>query len=204
MYKFPKTIDNLISCYKKLPTIGEKTAIRLALATLDLDEEIVEIFSKSIIESKKKIRRCERCNNITEDILCDICNDDSRDPKILCVVDDPKSIIQIEKSDSYNGLYFVLNGLISMENNYDPDSLNISKMIELIKNERIIEVIIAVKPSVEGETTSLYISKLLENDSVKVSRIALGIPLGADMEYVDSLTLELALENRKEILNEKL
>lgn len=204
MYKYPKTIENLISCYKKLPTIGEKSAIRLALATLDLDNEVIEIFSKSLIESKDKIRRCSRCNNITEDELCDICKDNSRDENILCVVDDPKSIIQIEKSDSYNGKYYVLNGLISMENNYDPDSLNINKLIDLIKEENIMEVIIAVKPNVEGETTSLYISKLLEHEPVKVSRIALGIPIGADMDYVDSLTLELALENRKEIINEKI
>lgn len=204
MYKYPKTIENLISCYKKLPTIGEKTATRLALATLELDDEVIDLFSKSLVESKKKIKRCSRCNNITEDDLCAVCVDDSRIDNILCVVDDPKSIIQIEKSESYNGKYFVLNGLISMENNYDPDSLNISKMIELIKNEEILEVIIAVKPNVEGETTSLYISKLLEKEPVKVSRIALGIPIGADMDYVDSLTLELALENRKEIINEKI
>lgn len=201
MYKYPNTINNLIQCYKKLPTIGEKTAIRLALATIDLNDEIINIFSQSLLDSKKKIKRCKNCNNLTEEEFCEICNDVNRDKKILCVVDDPKSIIQIEKSDSFNGQYYVLNGLISAENNYDPEMLNLSKMINYIDEINVKEVIIAVKPSVEGETTSLYISKLLEKKDVIVTRIALGIPIGADMDYVDSLTLELALENRKEICN---
>ena len=201
MYKYPKTIDNLIQCYKKLPTIGEKTAIRLALATMELSDDVIEVFSHSLLDLKTKIKRCNICNNLTEDELCEICKDDNRDKKMLCVVDDPKSIIQIEKSHSYNGYYYVLNGLISAENNYDPESLNINKMINLIKENNVEEIILAVKPSIEGETTSLYISKILEKESVKVTRIALGIPIGADMDYVDSLTLELALENRKEIVN---
>lgn len=201
MYRYPKTIDNLIQCYKKLPTIGEKTAIRLALATIELDEDIISIFSKSIIDSKNKVKKCLRCNNLTEDDLCDICKDDSRDRSILCVVDDSKSIIQIERSGAFCGVYYVLNGLISSDNNYDPDALKIENLIRLIDEFDIKEIIFAVKPSIEGETTSLYISKILEKKNVIVSRIALGIPLGADMDYVDSLTLELALENRKEINN---
>lgn len=201
MYKYPKTIDNLIQCYKKLPTIGEKTAIRLALATIELDEDVINIFSKSLIDSKSKIKRCIKCNNLTEDDLCDICKDDSRDKSILCVVDDPKSIVQFERSGAFSGFYFVLNGLISSDNNYDPEALKIENLINLIDEDNVKEVIIAVKPSIEGETTSLYISKILEKKDVMVTRIALGIPLGADMDYVDSLTLELALENRKEINN---
>ena len=201
MYKYPKTIDNLIQCYKKLPTIGEKTAIRLALASLDLDSEVIEVFSNSLLDCKSKIKRCVRCNNLTEDDLCDICKDTSRDKSILCVVDDPKSIVQFERSGAFSGFYYVLNGLISSDNNYDPESLKIENLISIIDINKVKEVIIAVKPSIEGETTSLYISKLLENKDLKVTRIALGIPLGADMDYVDSLTLELALENRKEINN---
>lgn len=204
MYKYPSTVDNLIKCYKKLPTIGEKTAIRLALASLELDDDVIEVFSTSLLEAKTKIKKCSRCNNITEDEFCDICKDKNRDNKVLCVVDDSKSIVQFEKSESYNGCYYVLNGLISLENNYNPENLNIDKMINIIKQEGVSEIIIAVKPSIEGETTALYISKLLENENVKVTRIALGIPIGADMDYVDSLTLELAMENRKEIINEKL
>lgn len=201
MYKYPNSIDNLIQCYKKLPTIGEKTAIRLALATIDLDEDVINIFSKSVVDAKFKIRKCIKCNNYTEDDLCEICKDESRDSSLLCVVDDPKSIVQFERSGAFSGFYYVLNGLISSDNNYDPESLKIENLISIIDNNNIKEVIIAVKPSIEGETTSLYISKLLENKDLKVTRIALGIPLGADMDYVDSLTLELALENRKEINN---
>lgn len=201
MYKYPKTIDNLIQCYKKLPTIGEKTAIRLALATIELDEDVINIFSKSLIDSKFKIKRCIKCNNLTEEDLCDICKDDLRDKSLLCVVDDPKSIIQFERSGAFSGFYYVLNGLISSDNNFDPEALKIDNLIHLIDECAVKEVIIAVKPSIEGETTSLYISKILEKKDVIVTRIALGIPLGADMDYVDSLTLELALENRKEINN---
>ena len=201
MYKYPKTIDSLIQCYKKLPTIGEKTAIRLALATLELDEDVIDIFAKSLVDSKKKVKRCIKCHNYTEDELCDICKDETRDHSLLCVVDDSKSIIHFEKSEAFSGVYYVLNDLISSDNNYDPEALKIENLINNIEENNVKEVILAVKPSVEGETTSLYISKLLEKKDVKVSRIALGIPLGADMDYVDSLTLELALENRKEINN---
>lgn len=201
MYKYPKTIDNLIQCYKKLPTIGEKTAVRLALATLELDEDVINIFSKSLLDCKSKIKRCIKCNNFTEDDLCDICKDEFRDSSLLCVVDDPKSIVQFERSEAFSGFYYVLNGLISSDNNYDPDALKIDNLINFIDEKNVKEVIIAVKPSIEGETTSLYISKILEKKDLIVTRIALGIPLGADMDYVDSLTLELALENRKKINN---
>ena len=201
MYKYPKTIDNLIQCYKKLPTIGEKTAIRLAIATLELDEDVIDIFSKSLLDSKTKIKRCVKCSNFTEDDLCDICKDTSRDKNLLCVVDDPKSIVQFERSGAFSGFYYVLNGLISSDNNYDPEALKIENLINIIDEYQAKEVIIAVKPSIEGETTSLYISKILEKKDVVVTRIALGIPIGADMDYVDSLTLELAIENRKEINN---
>ena len=201
MYKYPKTIDNLIQCYKKLPTIGEKTAIRLAIATLELDEDVIDIFSKSLLDSKTKVKRCVKCSNFTEDDLCDICKDTSRDKNLLCVVDDPKSIVQFERSGAFSGFYYVLNGLISSDNNYDPEALKIENLINIIDEYQAKEVIIAVKPSIEGETTSLYISKILEKKDVVVTRIALGIPIGADMDYVDSLTLELAIENRKEINN---
>ena len=201
MYKYPKTIDNLIQCYKKLPTIGEKTAIRLALATLELDQDVIDIFSKSLFDSKIKVKRCVKCSNFTEDDLCDICKDTSRDKNLLCVVDDPKSIVQFERSGAFSGFYYVLNGLISSDNNYDPEALKIENLINIIDEYQAKEVIIAVKPSIEGETTSLYISKILEKKDVVVTRIALGIPIGADMDYVDSLTLELAIENRKEINN---
>lgn len=197
--KYPSTIQNLIECYKKLPGIGEKTAERYALATLELDQNVIDLFSKSVKDTKTKIKRCNRCNNLSEDDLCEICKNDSRDKELLCVVEDPKSIILIEKIGSFNGYYHVIKGLISPLDGINPEDIELDKLIDRIKNENIKEVILAVKPSIEGETTSLYISRLLKDTDVIVSKIAHGVPLGTDIDYVDTLTLELALENRKKI-----
>jgi recombination protein RecR len=201
--KYPQTIQTLIECFKKLPGIGEKTAERLALSTLKFDQNTIDIFSNSLINVKTKIRKCDKCNNLSEDKLCEICKDKNRDKGILCVVEDPKSIILFEKLGTFNGYYHVINGLISPLDGISPEDIHIPKLIDRIKNEKIKEVILAVKPSVEGETTSLYISKMLTKTNVLVSKIAHGIPLGADIDYVDSLTLELALENRKKISNDE-
>ena len=196
---YPETIRHLIECFKKLPGIGEKTAERLALSTLTLDDEIIELFSESIKNVKTKIKRCKKCNNLTENELCDICSDQSRDRSIICVVEDPKNIILFEKVGSYNGVYHVLDNLISPLDGINPEDINLDKLIDRIEKENIKEVIIAVKPSIEGETTALYIVKLLQGKEVVVSKIANGIPIGADMEYIDALTLEMALEDRKKI-----
>ena len=196
---YPKTIDNLIECYKKLPGIGEKTAERLALSTLQLDEEIIDLFSKSLLDSQTNIKRCKKCNHLSEDDICDICKSNDRDKKIICVVEEPKNVIIFEKVGAYNGLYHVLDGLISPLDGIQPEDLKINNLLTRIKEEKPNEIIIAVKPSIEGETTAMYISKLLENENVKVTRIAHGIPLGVDMEYIDSLTLEMALEDRTKI-----
>lgn len=196
---YPETIRHLIECFKKLPGIGEKTAERLALSTLTLDDEIIELFSESIKNVKTKIKRCKKCNNLTENELCDICSDQSRDRSIICVVEDPKNIILFEKVGSYNGIYHVLDNLISPLDGINPEDINLDKLIDRIEKENIKEVIIAVKPSIEGETTALYIVKLLQGKEVVVSKIANGIPIGADMEYIDALTLEMALEDRKKI-----
>lgn len=196
---YPNTIRNLIECFKKLPGIGEKTAERLALATLNLDSEMIHLFSESIENIKKKIRRCKICNNLSEEEICEICKDSSRNHEIVCVVEDPKNVVLFEKLGSYHGVYHVLNGLISPLDGINPEDVNISPLIERIEKENIKEVIIAVKPSIEGETTSLYILKLLEQKDVIVSKIAHGVPLGADIDYIDSLTLEMALEDRKKI-----
>lgn len=200
--KYPSTIQNLIECYKKLPGIGEKTAERYALATLELDQNVIDLFSKSIADTKTKIKRCRRCNNLSEDDLCEICKNDSRDKELLCVVEDPKSIILIEKIGSFNGYYHVIKGLISPLDGINPEDIELDKLIDRIKREDIKEVILAVKPSIEGETTSLYISRLLKDTDVIVSKIAHGVPLGTDIDYVDTLTLELALENRKKIVDD--
>lgn len=197
--KYPNTINDLIECFKKLPGIGEKSAERMALSTLDFDQEILDLFSESLKNIKTKIKRCKICNNLSEDDLCEICKSDDRNKKIICVVEEPKNVILFEKVGTYNGLYHVLDGLISPLDNVNPEDINIATLVDRIKNNNIEEVILAVKPSIEGETTSLYISKLLENMNVKVSKIAHGIPIGVDMEYIDALTLELALEDRTNI-----
>ena len=196
---YPDTIQNLIDCFKKYPGVGSRSAERFALATLSLDKEIVDVFSRSLIDSKTKIKKCERCNYYTEDDLCKICSDKSRNRDSLCLVEDPKSVKMFEDTHIFDGYYYVLNGLISPIDGIEPGDLNIDKLLSLIEKENIKEVIIAVKPSIEGETTSLYISKLLEDKNIIVSRIAQGVPMGADIDYVDSLTLELALENRKKL-----
>lgn len=196
---YPETINNLIECYKKLPGIGEKTAERMALHCLDMDEEILELFAESLTSIKQKIKRCSKCNNLTETDVCNICDSSRRNKKIICVVEDTKNVFQFERIGSYNGLYHVLDGLISPLDNINPEDLNIQSLVDRIDQEKIEEVIIAVKPSIEGETTSLYISKILQDKNVKVSKIAYGVPIGADMDYVDALTLELALEERKSI-----
>lgn len=196
---YPKSIKNLIESYKKLPGIGEKTAERLALATLNLDKEVVDLFADSLTKIKTSIRRCEKCNNLSEDKLCEICKDKSRKHNIICVVEEPKNVFLFEKMGSYNGSYHVLDGLISPLEGKNPDDINIKSLIKRIEDDKIEEVIIAVKPSIEGETTSLYILKLLSSFDVLVSKIAHGIPIGAEMEYIDSLTLEMAIEDRKKI-----
>jgi len=152
--------------------------------------------------TKTKIKKCSRCNNLAEDDLCEICKDDSRDAKLLCVVESPKNIMLFEKLGTFHGYYHVIDGLISPLDGINPEDIHIPEMINRIREENIEEVILALKPSVEGETTSLYISKILDKSNILVSKIAHGVPLGADMDYVDSLTLELALENRKKISND--
>lgn len=196
---YPTTIKNLIECYKKLPGIGEKTAERYALATLSLDEDTIKTFSKSLIDTKTKIKRCKNCNNLSEDDACFICKDKNREKSIICVVEEPKNVILFEKLGTYNGLYQILDGLISPLDGIDPEKIKIDQLINRVEQEKIKEIIIAVKPSIEGETTALYIKKLLEGKNIKISKIAHGVPLGAEMDYIDSLTLEMALENRNTI-----
>ena len=171
----------------------------MALYSLQLDQEMIEIFAKSLTNLKKSIKRCKKCNNLSQNDICSICQDESRDKKMICVVEEPKNVFQLEKIGSYHGLYHVLDGLISPLDNVNPEDININGLLERINNNAVDEVIIAVKPSIEGETTALYISKILEDKNITISKIAHGVPIGADMDYVDSLTLELALEERKNI-----
>lgn len=199
--KYPSSIQNLIECFKKLPGIGEKTAERLALSILKQDNQVVELFSKSLIAVNTKIKRCNVCNNLTEEDICEICKSKNRDNKVICIVEEPKNIILFEKIGSYKGLYHVLDGLISPLDGIGPEQLKIGNLINRIEKNNIEEIIIAVKPSIEGETTSLYISRMLKGLPVKVTKLAHGIPLGIDMEYVDIMTLEMALQDRKDVSN---
>lgn len=194
---YPETIRNLIECFKKLPGIGEKTAERLALSTLDMDDEILNLYVESLKNVKTKVRRCEICNGLSENDKCDICKDKNRNKEIICVVEEVKDIISIEKTGTYQGTYHVLDGLISPLDGVNPEDINIDSLIKRVKENKIKEIIFAITPSIEGETTSLYISKKLNKEDVLISKIAHGIPIGADMEYIDSLTLSQALKDRK-------
>lgn len=193
---YPETLSNLIECFKRLPGIGEKTAERLALSLIDSDDKMLELFSTSISNVKKKVKRCQICHGFSENDVCSLCSDNSRNHNVICVVENPKDVISIEKIGTYKGLYHVLDGLISPMTGKNPEDLNIKSLLDRIKQYEIKELILVLTPSIEGETTALYISKKIDNKDVIVSKIAHGVPLGANMDYIDSLTLEMALENR--------
>ena len=194
---YPKSIKNLIESFKYFSGIGEKTAERLAFSVLGMDKEQIECLSQSLINVQQNIKRCQICNNLTEDDICSICQEPTRNKKLLCVVEDPKTVFSIEKIGTFQGYYHVLNGLISSFDGINPEDLKLDKLIERITNENFKEVIIAVKPCIEGEMTALYIKNVLSGLDIEVTRIASGIPMGADMEYIDALTLERAFDNRK-------
>ena len=196
---YPKSINNLIESFKYFPGIGEKTAERLAFSLLNMDKEQIEFLSKSILNVNTKIKRCSICNNFSEEVLCEICADKTRNKDVLCVVEEPKTVFSIEKMGVFHGDYHVLNGLISSIDAFDPDKIRLDKLIERLSNSSYKEVIIAVKPCIEGEMTALYIKNILSGMNIEVTRIASGIPMGADMEYIDALTLEQAFDNRKKI-----
>lgn len=196
---YPRSLNNLINSFKNLPGVGEKTAERMSLAMLDFEKTRLDSFATAIIDVKNKIKRCSICYNLSEDDICDICSDNSRDKDEICVVEDVKNVILFEKNGLFNGQYHVLNGLISPADGIDPSDINIDSLLNRVNKESIKEVIIAVKPSLEGEATAMYISKKLETANVIVSKIAHGIPMGTDMEYIDAMTLETALFERKKI-----
>lgn len=196
---YPDSIKNLIESFKFFPGIGEKTAERLAFASLDLEIEQTELFAESLINVKKNVHPCSVCNSLTEDDICYICSDSMRDKNTLCVVEDTKNVFLFEKLGMFSGYYHVLNGLISPLDGINPEDIGIDKLLSRIETEGFKEIIFAFKPSIEGETTALYIKKVLAGMNVVVTRLASGVPMGADMEYVDSLTLERALKDRKEI-----
>jgi len=196
---YPESLTELIESFKKIPGIGEKSAERYALALSELDNDEKEDFINSIADVKNNLKKCRICGNLSDGDECKICSDDSRDSNLICVVEDYKSVIMFEKSGTFKGKYHILNGLISPIDGIYPEDINISSLIERIKEPEQTEVIMAIKPSVEGEATSLYIKKILESKKVKVSRLSYGIPVGVDIDYLDSITLDRALLDRKEI-----
>lgn len=196
---YPESLEDLIEAFKLLPGIGEKTAERLSFYIINLEEEKTNFFSEAIVNAKSKLHKCPICSNITDKEKCNICSDENRQKNTLCLVEDCKSIFLFEKTGYYKGLYHVLDNLISPLDGINPEDVGIEKLVSRIEKTKFDEIIIAVKPTIEGETTSLYIKKILEGLNIKVTRIASGVPLGADIEYIDSLTLERALIDRKEI-----
>lgn len=193
---YPNSIKKLIDSFKELPGIGDKTAERLTYAMINFDKDLLTDFANAIIEIRDNINRCKICNNFCEGSICDICQSETREKDVIFVVENAKDIILFEKIGVYHGLYHVLDGLISPLDGVNPEDININSLIDRINKENIKEVIMALKPSIEGETTMQYIKKMLDGGNVKISRIASGIPLGAEIEYIDSMTLEIALEDR--------
>lgn len=196
---FPESLNNLIGEFQKLPTIGRKSAERLAMNIVERDEVDINDFSKALMEVKEKIHKCEICGNLTEQEICDVCKDITRDEDFICVVEDVKDLIAIEKSGAFHGKYHVLGGLIAPSDGIGPDELNIDKLLKRIDDEGINEVILAISSTIEGETTTLFLTSLLNEKDVRVSKIAQGIPVGSNLEYFDQLTLERAIEDRREI-----
>ncbi len=193
---YPKKLEDLIESFKKLPTIGEKSAERLALATLEMSTEDVDNFSNSLIKAKELVK-CKICGNLSDNDICSICSDENRDKNIICVIEDPKSVFTFEKVGNFKGTYHVLNGLISPKDDIGVDDINLASLLSRIENLDNPELILALKSSMEGETTILYIKKILSNKNVKISRLSYGIPMGAELDYLDVITLDKALEDRK-------
>lgn len=196
---YPNSIKNLIDSFKNLPGIGDKTAERLAFSVLSFDDNMMTNFANSIVDVRDKIRKCTICNNIAEDEKCSICLNSSRKVDTVFVVEKPKDVFLFEKLGIYDGLYHVLGGVISPMDGIGPDDIFINSLIDRIENGEIKEVILALKPNLEGETTMQYIIKVLSRYDVHVSKLATGVPMGTDIEYIDSLTLEMALEQRKSV-----
>ena len=197
---YPDILNKTIESFKRFNGIGEKTAERLALSIFDMSIDDVTIFSNNIIELKNTIVMCKICGHITEKELCNICSNTYRTDNLICVVEDYKSVFMFEKTGNCEGKYHVLNGLISPIDGITPEELNISSLISRIeKLDGDKEVIIALKPSIEGETTTLYLKKILEKYNVKITRLSYGIPMGVEIDYLDSITLDRALKDRKDI-----
>lgn len=192
-------LTQLEDSFTSLPGIGRKSAGRLAYHVLKMSDEKAELFAKAITEAKKNIHYCEKCCNFTDKKICNICEDKTRDTSTICVVEDPRDVGAIERTAEYSGKYHVLHGSISPLNGVGPDDIHIKELVTRVPKENIKEVIIATNPTVEGEATAMYISKLLKPLGIKITRLAYGIPVGASLEYADEVTLSRAIQGRSEI-----
>jgi recombination protein RecR len=192
--EYPKAFKDLIEAFQRLPGIGYKSAERMAFSYLELQNEYKDKF-KDAIENASKIKYCHICHNLSDEDECSICKDNKRDDSIICVVSDYKDIYAIEKSNFFNGKYHVLNGVISIKKGKLPQDLNIDSLLSRLDGVK--EVIVATNPNLDGETTGLFIAKLLEDKDIKVTRLAYGLPMGGNIEYSDNITLEKSFENRK-------
>jgi len=194
-----KALNNLIDSFSRLPSVGRKSAERMAYSVLNMEEDTINEFASNLKNVKSKIHQCPVCGIYTEDKECEICSDKDRDITTMIVVSYPKDIYRFEDLKTYNGVYHVLNGVISAIKGVGVDDLNIDSLLKRIKENKVKEIILATDPTIEGETTALYIAKLLEKSEVKVTRLAYGLPMGGHIDYADSLTISKALEGRKKI-----
>lgn len=200
MFEYPNSLEELIENLRKLPSIGRKSAQRMALHIVNMDKDNLSEMIKAFEDVKNNIKRCDICGNLTENDVCDICMDQKRDNQVLCIVEDVTNLLTIENTNSFKGRYHVLNGLINPSSIQDPDTIGIDSLINRINKDNIKEIIFAISPTVEGETTMLFIKELLKNKDVEITRIASGIPVGGNLEYFDEITLSKALEDRRKLL----
>ena len=199
MDNYALPIANLIEQFSRLPGIGRKTAQRLAFYVLEMESLEADKLSKAITNAKEKIKLCDTCCNLTDEDTCYVCRSDLRDKSIICVVEGAKDIMAMERTREYKGLYHVLHGVISPMDNIGPDEIKVRELLNRLSDGEVKEIILATNPTVEGEATALYLSKLIKPLGIKVTRIAHGIPVGGDLEYFDEVTLSKAMENRREI-----
>lgn len=196
---FPPTLETLIDHFASLPGIGKKSAQRLAFHVLSLPEGEAENFANAILEARKNVHTCPVCQNLTDSELCPICRNERRDKSLICVVSEPRDVLSIERSREYNGVYHVLHGVLSPMSHIGPDDIRISELVSRVAAGGVQEIIMATNPDTEGDTTAMYISRLLKPFDVKVTRLAYGIPVGSNLEFADDATLLRALEGRREI-----
>ena len=189
-------LQNLIDQFERMQGIGNKTAQRMAFYVLSLSEEEANNFAKAITDAHTKIKQCKICCDLADDELCPVCKDESRDKSVICVVEDPRDVVAIERTHEYHGLYHVLHGVISPMDNIGPDQIRIKELIARLEDEVVEEIIMATNPTVEGEATAMYISRLLKPMGITISRLAYGVPVGADLEYADEVTLSRAIQGR--------